>query len=99
MTNIIKSNNPPTPTTLNVSSSTDNVLIEDASSTLADGPEEEVADGLDEGLDDGVPDIATSLAAPELPAKPPFILIELEPLESPESPEPEPDFEEPDSLL
>ena len=47
MTRIINNTNPATPTTLNVSSSTDNVLIEAASSAL---------EGLEEGLTDWLAD-------------------------------------------
>ena len=89
MTRIINNTNPATPTTLKVSSSTDNVLIEAASSAL---------DGLEDGLADGELATLGEPARPELPDNTPFALIEFAPLESPESREPDPEPAR-DSLL
>lgn len=63
MTSIIKRTNPPTPITLNVSSSMDNVLADALSGTseLGDGPAE---------------DDAETPALPELPDKTPLEFIE-----------------------
>ena len=75
--------------TMNVSSSTDSVLAD----ALSGAPELSLGEALAEG------ELGDAPAVPELPANSPLEFMELEPEESPESPEPEPEFEDDPELF
>lgn len=76
---MIKNTNPPTPTTLNVSSSTDNVFTDALSAGSL-----ELGEDPDDAEEDAPAELLAALNGFELE------LIEEDPFVNPESPEPEP---------